>query len=406
MDSQNKPDDPSESAEHQNPVGVRSLRELIDLVSGKNLQATVLQEESGLAEILPFPFWGLVGQKEMKLALLLSLINPTIGGVLLIGPRGTGKTTAVRSLLNLLPNIKRSNCFFGCTEADIEAGGMDAVCPDCAKKYAEEIPLTKMDSVRLVELPLNSQLEDVIGAVDDRAGIHERHRLKRGILAQADQNVLYIDEVNLLGDDIVDAILDAAANGKFIVKRNEIRASYNARFSLVGSMNPEEGDIRPQIMDRFGLRVVVHGLEDSSERLEAYRRVRLYRTNPHTVIRQFEEVTSMAREEIIAARVLLPDVQLSDAIAQKGINLIRHLEIDSLRAEMTMFESARAYAAADNRAKVTLQDIATVAPMALRHRRAEFINQYFKNRRLEDVELTKAIATLHPDNPESQEISQ
>ena len=402
MDNTDQPSDLSSPAESHNPVGVRSLKELIDLVSGKNILTDLVQEDSGLAEVLPFPFLGLVGQMEMKLALLLSLINPAIGGVLLIGPRGTGKTTAVRSLLNLLPEIKRSSCFYGCTEEDIEAGGMDAICPDCAQKYAQGMPLTQVDSVRLVELPLNAQLEDVIGSIDDRVGIHERHRLKRGILAQADQNVLYIDEVNLLGNDIVDSILDAAANGRYNIKRNEIRASYNARFSLVGSMNPEEGDIRPQIMDRFGLRVVVRGLTDPDDRLEAYQRVRLYRSNPHRIIRQYQEMTSMARDEIISARQSLPQIVLSDGVARHGIDLIRQLHIDSLRAEITLLEAARAYTAADNRLEVTLMDIAQVAPMALRLRRSDFINQYFSDRKLEDVELNLAISTLLPKNPTSE----
>lgn len=151
------------------PVGVRSLKELIDLVSGRTIQTSSIEEESGRAEVLPFPFLGLVGQMDMKLSLLLSIINPAIGGVLLIGPRGTGKTTAVRSLLNLLPEVRRSACFYGCTEEDIDAGGIDAVCPNCAKKFALGTPLTKNDAVRLVELPLNSQLDDVIGSINDRS---------------------------------------------------------------------------------------------------------------------------------------------------------------------------------------------------------------------------------------------
>jgi magnesium chelatase subunit I len=405
MDQESNTSEPVSAAESYNPVGVRSLRELIDLVSGRNIQTDQAQEDSVLAEVLPFPFLGLVGQMEMKLALLLSLINPAIGGVLLIGPRGTGKTTAVRSLLNLLPEINRSACFYGCTEEDVVAGGMDAVCPDCARKFAEGTPLTQTDSVRLVELPLNARLEDVIGSIDDHIVIHERHRLKRGILAQADQNVLYIDEVNLLNDDIVDAILDAAANGKYIIKRNEIRASYNARFSLVGSMNPEEGDIRPQIMDRFGLRVVVRGLTDPRERLEAYQRVRLYRSNPHHVIRQYQEVTSIARDEIITARRLLSQVVLPDATAHQGILLIRQLDIDSLRSEITLLEAARAYTAADNRTEVTVEDIATVAPMALRLRRSEYINKYFKEREEEDAELKSAISGLIPLNSNPREVN-
>src|SRR5512135_1209194 len=189
------------------------------MVTGRNLPASAPQADAGLAEIVPFPFMAIIGQMEMKLALLLAVINPNIGGVLLIGPRGTGKTTAVRSLLDLLPEVQRSMCFYGCTEEDIQAGGMDAVCPDCAQKFGEGRPLTHLERAHLVELPLNSKLEDVIGGLDERALIHERLRLKRGLLSQADQNILYIDEVNLLENDIIDAILDAAAEGSYTVRR-------------------------------------------------------------------------------------------------------------------------------------------------------------------------------------------
>src|SRR4029450_5512787 len=189
---------------------IRSLRELVDFVSGKSLPP-LTAEEGRVTEALPFPFLGIVGQHEMKLALLLGLINPNIGGILLIGPRGTAKTTAVRSLLDLLPQVERSTCFYGCLPEDIETGGIDAVCPDCARKYGEGQPLTAPDQVRLIELPLNAKIEDVVGGIDERAAIHERMRIRRGILAQADRNLLYIDEINLLGDDIIDSILDAAA---------------------------------------------------------------------------------------------------------------------------------------------------------------------------------------------------
>ena len=223
----------------------------------------------------------------MKLALLLGLINPSIGGVLLVGPSGTAKTTAVRSLLDILPKVERSLCHYGCLPEDIEAGGIDAVCPDCARKYAEGQPLVALDRVRLVELPLNSRLDDVVGGIEmqpagesEKTAIQDRQRVRRGILAHADRNLLYIDEINLLPDDIVDAILDAAAQGSYTVRRGPLSASYRSRFVLVGSMNPEEGRLRPQILDRFGLRVIVHGLEDPAERLEAYRRVQAYLSQP------------------------------------------------------------------------------------------------------------------------------
>ena len=165
---------------------VRSLQELLDRVTGRNFQPPKVSDESGIAEVLPFPFLALVGQYEMKLALMLALINPAAGGVLLIGPRGTGKTTAVRSLTDLLPEIPRSLCYYGCMSEDIENGGIDAVCPDCARRFAEGEPLERLDHVHLVELPLNSRLEDVVGGIDERSVAQNRLKIKKGLLAQAD----------------------------------------------------------------------------------------------------------------------------------------------------------------------------------------------------------------------------
>ncbi len=365
-------------------TGVRSLRELIEIVSGRSLKEQMPAEDFGLAEALPFPFLALVGQYEMKLALLLTLINPAIGGVLLIGPRGTGKTTAVRGLLDLLPPVERSACFYGCLPEDIESGGIDAVCPDCAQKYARGDSLTRTDRVKLIELPLNALLEDVVGGIDERAAIHERMRLKRGILAHADLNLLYVDEVNMLERSITDAILDAAASGRYTVRRASISATYRSRFALIGSMNPEEGDLRPQIMDRFGLRVVVEGLLDPAQRLEAYHRTRAYLTNPRQTIAAFSEVTQTALDEIAAAKSLLPKVILPDKVAQAGIRLVQSLKIDTLRAEVTLFEAARAFAAADGRTAVTLDDLQQIAPMALRLRRSDFMSKFIESLARED----------------------
>ena len=372
----------------------RSLRELVDYVSGKSFQ-DLPQEDSGLAEPLPFPFLAIIGQREMKLALLLGLVNPNLGGILLIGPRGIAKTTAVRSLLDMLPQVQRSTCHYGCLPEDVETGGITAICPDCAKKYAAGEPLTTSDRARLVELPLNSRLEDVVGGVDERAAVsHERMRIRRGILAQADRNLLYIDEVNMLADEIVDAILDASAQGTYTVRRGPVSATYRARFLLIGSMNPEEGRLRPQILDRFGLRVIVKGLEKGSERLEAYRRVQAYLTNPRQMIAQFAEEIQAAREEIQAARERLREVTIPDKVANPAIKLVQKMGIDSLRAEITWFESARAYAAADGRAKVTSDDLKVVAPMALRLRRSQFMTDYINGQQGEEDELKSLLVSL------------
>jgi len=372
----------------------RSLRELVDYVSGKSLPSYGA-DEGGRAEILPFPFLAIVGQQEMKLALLLGLINPAVGGILLVGPRGTAKTTAVRSLLDILPKVERSLCYYGCLPEDIEAGGVDAVCPDCAKKFAEGLPLTGLDRVRLIELPLNARLEDVVGGIDERAAVtHERLRIRRGILAQADRNLLYIDEINLLADDIVDAILDAAAQGAYTVRRGPVSATYRARFVLIGSMNPEEGKLRPQILDRFGLRVVVKGLEEAGDRLEAYRRVQAYLTNPRAMSSSYSAEMYAAAEEIQSARARLLKVTLPDKVANPAIAMVQRMGIDSLRAEITWFEAARAYTAADGRDEITSKDLQTVARMALRLRRSPFMTEYFGNQQGEEDELKDLLNNL------------
>jgi magnesium chelatase subunit I len=372
-------------------AGVHSLKDLLNIISGKDFVSPEQREDAGIAESIPFPFLALVGQNDMKLALILALINPAVGGVLLIGPRGTGKTTAVRSLIDLLPYVPRSLCYYGCLPEDIDNGGIDAVCPDCAKKYAQGEPLAKLDRVRLVELPLNAELEDVVGGIDERAIVHDRMRLRRGLLAQSDRNMLYVDEVNLLSDDVVNALLDASALGSYTVRRGPVSATYWSRFVLVGSMNPEEGKLRPQILDRFGLRVIVRGLEDTGLRFEAYKRVHAFLMNRRQSVQQFAVETDIARDEIQSARDLLSRVVLPSIVAEKGLSIINDLGIDSLRAEITLFEAARAHAAADARDEVTITDLETVTLMALRLRRSHYIEEFFAERVSEDNEIGRSL---------------
>lgn len=368
---------------------VRSLKELIERATGSP-ETPENESDSGLADMVPFPFLGIVGQREMKLALILALINPHLGGVLLIGPRGTGKTTAVRSLVDLLPFTPRSRCRYGCMPEDIEGGGMDAVCPDCARKYGEGQPLTVLDQVRLVELPLNATLDDVLGRPEDSGGDQERPRLRQGLLAQADQNLLYVDEINLLPAEIADAILDAAAQGSYHVRRAPVSGVFRSRFVLVGSMNPEEGNLRPQILDRFSLKVVVRGLVDPAERLEAYRRAQAYQENPRLLAARYQEETRVAREEIQAARDLLPEVTVPDRAAQQAIGLIQRLGIDSLRAEQSWLGAARALAAADGRREVSPEDLIETAAFALCLRRSSFMSDFLQRQSAEEDEIHSA----------------
>jgi len=373
---------------------ILSLTDLLDRASSKRFLEAPAPEDLGLAEHLPFPFLALVGQREMKLALLLAVINPGIGGVLLVGPRGTGKTTAARSLTGLLPEVDRSRCSYGCIPEDISVGGIETVCHECANRFAEGASLTYKDRVRLMELPLNARLEDVVGGLDERSDVQRRIRLRRGILARADRNLLYIDEVNLLSDDILDAILDAAAQGTSTLNRGPFTLTYKARFVLIGSMNPEEGRLRPQILDRFGMRVVVRGLVDPKQRLEAYRRAIAFRSNERSVIDQYAAASEGIYREVIAARESLPDVQLDSQAERFGLDLIQQLGIDSLRAEITLFEAARAHAVADGRGEANQGDVQAVASMSLRLRRSAFMQDFFKARDEEETEIDDLLGQL------------
>jgi magnesium chelatase subunit I len=246
--------------------------------------------------------------------------------------------------------------------------------------------------MRLIELPLNAQLDDVIGGLNERVALEQqRVQLERGILSQADQNVLYIDEVNLLNEQIADAILDAAAQGQYTVRRGPLAATYRSRLVLIGTMNPEEGLLRPQIQDRFGLRVVVRGLTKEADRLAIYHRAQAYRTDPYALAIDWLDETRAAAREIAEARERLVKVALSTKMEHLGLRWIRDLKIDSHRTEMALFEAARAYAAADSRVQVQEKDLRAVAPLALRHRNSGFIHEYFTQHEAEERRIRRVM---------------
>ncbi|MDM8519467.1 ATP-binding protein [Anaerolineales bacterium HSG6] len=361
-------------------------------LAAKIQRSSARMSERGLATELRYPFLAIVGQTEMKMALILALINRTIGGVLLIGARGTAKTTAVRGLLDLMPVVERSTCEYGCEPDDVYAHGMDGLCSDCATKIGMGDPITESQPMRLVELPLNTRLEDVVGGINERVALEQKRILvDRGVLSYADNNVMYIDEVNLLDDTIIDAILDAAAQGQFTVRRGPMTSTYRSRLTLVGSMNPEEGNLRPQIQDRFGLRVLVRGVKTPAERLEIYRRATSYQHRPYLFVQDWYGETDASAAEISEARKRLPKVTLSPEVERVGLSWIESLEIESHRAEMTLFEAGRAYAAADDRVQVTLDDLRAIAPLALRQRQAKFMTDFFAKQDQEEVKIKTVI---------------
>jgi magnesium chelatase subunit I len=350
---------------------------LLDLLNESGARVVLRQpkRDLGFAEHLPFPFLAIVGQVEMRVALLLSVINPNIGGVLLIGPRGTGKTTCVRSLEGILPAIEVED-----TESDF---------------LPNQPPPTRWERVKIIELPLNARLEEVVGGVNERIALQQnRIKLEPGILARAHNNVLYIDEVNLLDDTITDAILDAAAQGSYTVRRGAMAGTFASQFILIGSMNPEEGRLRPQIMDRFGLRVAVRGLLDAQARLQVYERVRDYKENPRAFLAKWADLTQDTYELVSAARLLLKETRLSDEALALGMELVYKLEIDSHRAEIAMFEAARAHAAADGRDLATVDDLRRVAPLALRQRQSQFMVDFFQRQQEEDQVILHTLETL------------
>jgi magnesium chelatase subunit I len=313
-----------------------------------------------------FPFSAIVGQEEMKLAMLVTTIDPTIGGVLVFGDRGTGKSTAVRALAAILPKMK---AVVGCPYA-CDPESRQAHCGFCAERKAGtgRVKVHQLP-VPVVDLPLGVTEDRVVGALNlERALADGVKDFEPGLLARANRGFLYIDEVNLLEDHIVDLLIDVAASGENVVEREGLSVQHPARFVLVGSGNPEEGELRPQLLDRFGLSVDVRTPDDLADRIEVVKRRDAFERDPQAFTELWKKEDSKIRRKISHGREQLASVKVADEILRQASSLCMKLGTDGLRGELTLMRAARALAALESAKTVSSGHLRRVAPMALRHR--------------------------------------
>ncbi|MEU5183745.1 ATP-binding protein, partial [Streptomyces longwoodensis] len=310
----------------------------------------------------PFPFTAVVGQDDLRLALLLNAVSPAVGGVLVRGEKGTAKSTAVRALSALLPEVAVvPGCRFSCDPAS-----PDPSCPD----GPHEAGPGAHRPARMVELPVGASEDRLVGALDiERALAEGVKAFEPGLLADAHRGILYVDEVNLLHDHLVDLLLDAAAMGASYVEREGVSVRHAARFLLVGTMNPEEGELRPQLLDRFGLTVEVAASREPDQRVEVVRRRLAYDDDPAGFAARWAGEEAAVRQRIVAARELLPQVRLGDGALRQIAATCAAFEVDGMRADIVMARTATALAAWAGRTDVLAEDVRQAALLALPHRR-------------------------------------
>ncbi|MFD9562960.1 putative cobaltochelatase [Streptomyces sp. NPDC059994] len=311
---------------------------------------------------VPYPFTAIVGQDDLRLCLLLNAVSPAVGGVLVRGEKGTAKSTAVRALSALLPEVEViTGCRFSC-----DPGAPDPACPD----GPHEAGTGAARAARMVELPVGASEDRLVGALDiERALAEGVKAFEPGLLAHAHRGILYVDEVNLLHDHLVDLLLDAAAMGASYVEREGVSVRHAARFLLVGTMNPEEGELRPQLLDRFGLTVEVKASREPDQRVEVVRRRLAHDDEPAAFAARWDDEESSVRARIVAARALLPEVRLGDAALRQIAATCAAFEVDGMRADIVMARTATALAAWAGRTDVLAEDVRQAALLALPHRR-------------------------------------
>ena len=344
-----------------------------------------------------YPFTAIVGQERMKRALLLNAISPQIGGVLIRGERGTAKSTAARALAQLLPEIAVvADCPYACDPLDA-----DALCDQCRERAqaGETLPVATRRT-RFVNLPVSATEDRVVGTLDiERAIKHGERRFEPGVLALANRGLLYVDEVNLLDDHVVDLLLDSAAMGVNTVEREGVSFSHPARFILVGTMNPEEGDLRPQLLDRFSLCVDIEGIADRESRVQIVERRVAYEQDPEAFYESWRPREEALSRRITEARCLLPSVTYTRIDLYAIAALTSELQVDGHRADIVILKAALAQAAFDGRMAISEADILLAAELALPHRfkRKPFDNGHSQldalSQRLEEA---RARADDHP----------
>lgn len=318
-----------------------------------------------MQRIAVYPFCGIVGQDDMKLALILNVINPSLGGVLIKGEKGTAKSTAVRALAELLPEMDSiSGCNFNCHYHEPKKA-----CSECSKLIQNNDYKIKTKKMKVVELPVSATEDRVVGTLDIEHAIKfGEKKFETGILGEANNNILYVDEINLLDDHVVDVLLDAAAMGINTVEREGVSFSHPSRFVLVGTMNPEEGDIRPQLLDRFALSVVVGGEKDIESRTKVIKSRLAYEESPEEFIASFEQEQANLGLKIMKARALLSEVSVSDELLTIVAKISIALAVDGHRADITLIKTAKTMAAFDGRTIVNNQDLKAAAKLVLSHR--------------------------------------
>jgi magnesium chelatase subunit I len=313
-----------------------------------------------------FPFTAIVGQEEMKLALQLNVIDPKIGGVMIMGDRGTGKSTTIRAIADLLPQIEIvKNDPFNSSPYDLDLMSNE-VKLNIQKGSLIETELIK---IPMVDLPLGATEDRVCGTIDIEKALTEGVKaFEPGLLAKANRGLLYVDEVNLLDDHLVDILLDSAASGWNTVEREGISIRHPARFVLVGSGNPEEGELRPQLLDRFGMHAEIRTVKDPALRVKVVEERTAFDQSPNVWIENYEEKQQELRNRIVAAQKLLPSVELNYDLRVKISEVCSQLDVDGLRGDIVTNRAAKAYASYNQRTKVTVEDISKIITLCLRHR--------------------------------------